>query len=91
MKDELTSFRENISVAVIRVWVTGAVQMALSRPDLRDECNAVQVKYTNQKRIVLMNDAGSSIHAIDQMKPCFFWIKSSARRAFGGCLGSKRR
>ena len=21
----------------------------------------------------------------------FFWIKSSARRAFGGCLGSKRR
>ena len=44
----LTSFRENISVAVIRVWVTGAVQMALSRPDLRDECNAVQVKYTNQ-------------------------------------------
>ena len=45
---KLTSFRENISVAVIRVWVTGAVQMALSRPDLRDECNAVQVKYTNQ-------------------------------------------
>jgi hypothetical protein len=24
-------------------------------------------------------------------KPVFFWIKSSARRAFGGCLGSKRR
>ena len=21
----------------------------------------------------------------------FFWIKSSAKRAFGGCLGSKRR
>ena len=24
-------------------------------------------------------------------KSCYFWIKSSARRAFGGCLGSKRR
>ena len=24
-------------------------------------------------------------------RPCFFWIGSSARRAFGGCLGSKRR
>ena len=24
-------------------------------------------------------------------EPIFFWIKSSARRAFGGCLGSKRR
>ena len=23
--------------------------------------------------------------------PCFFWIKSSAKRAFGECLGSKRR
>ena len=26
-----------------------------------------------------------------QKEPCFFWIKSSAKRAFGGCLGSKRR
>ena len=24
-------------------------------------------------------------------EPVFFWIKSSAKRAFGGCLGSKRR
>jgi hypothetical protein len=24
-------------------------------------------------------------------RPCFFWIKSSAKRAFGECLGSKRR
>ena len=24
-------------------------------------------------------------------RPCSFWIKSSAKRAFGGCLGSKRR
>ena len=32
-----------------------------------------------------------SIHAFGSEKPCFFWIKSSARRAFGGCLGSKRR
>ena len=26
-----------------------------------------------------------------QKKSDFFWIKSSAKRAFGGCLGSKRR
>ena len=32
-----------------------------------------------------------SIHAFDRKRPCFFWIKSSAKRAFGGCLGSKRR
>ena len=25
------------------------------------------------------------------IKSCFFWIKSSAKRAFGECLGSKRR
>src|SRR6056297_484868 len=27
----------------------------------------------------------------DTRQSCFFWIKSSARRAFGECLGSKRR
>ena len=27
----------------------------------------------------------------DVKQSCFFWIKSSARRAFGECLGSKRR
>ena len=26
-----------------------------------------------------------------QKECCSFWIKSSAKRAFGGCLGSKRR
>ena len=29
--------------------------------------------------------------AIDSQMSFYFWIKSSARRAFGGCLGSKRR
>ena len=52
--------------------------------------NVVQVKYTNQKRDDLRVVAGS-IHAFDRKKIFFFWIKSSARRAFGGCLGSKRR
>ena len=28
---------------------------------------------------------------LDRRKSISFWIKSSARRAFGGCLGSKRR
>ena len=28
---------------------------------------------------------------ICRRKSDFFWIKSSAKRAFGGCLGSKRR
>ena len=27
----------------------------------------------------------------DRQTPVFFWIGSSARRAFGGCLGDKRR
>ncbi len=27
----------------------------------------------------------------DGRKSFFFWIKSSAKRAFGECLGSKRR
>ena len=34
---------------------------------------------------------GSQKDRWPQEKPCFFWIKSSARRAFGGCLGRKRR
>ena len=33
--------------------------------------------YVNQRRLSVKSD--------------FFWIKSSAKRAFGGCLGSKRR
>jgi len=41
----LTSFRENISVAAPRVWGAGADHMPLSRAILRDESNAVQVKY----------------------------------------------
>ena len=28
---------------------------------------------------------------VGEKKSDFFWIKSSAKRAFGGCLGSKRR
>ncbi len=37
-----------------------------------------------------------SIQAFDRKdglrkRSCSFWIKSSAKRAFGGCLGSKRR
>ena len=48
-----------------------------------------QVKYTNQKRSCRTAGAGSML--LVQRKPVFFWIKSSARRAFGGCLGSKRR
>ncbi len=45
LSDELTSFRENNSVAASRVRGAGAIHKVLSRPDLRDECNVVQVKY----------------------------------------------
>ena len=32
-------------------------------------------------------------NSVDRIRkrPVFFWIKSSAKRAFGECLGSKRR
>jgi hypothetical protein len=34
-----------------------------------------------------------SLDGVDgtRKRPVFFWIKSSAKRAFGECLGSKRR
>ena len=35
--------------------------------------------------VVPSQDGGTSIQSI------YFWIKSSAKRAFGECLGSKRR
>ncbi len=60
-----------------------------------------QVKYTNQnvlayaragKVMLLVQRNGQLLPASDLVsEPVFFWIKSSAKRAFGGCLGSKRR
>ena len=43
--------------------------------------------------VACMRVTKGSQYACDELskKPCFFWIKSSARRAFGECLGSKRR
>ncbi len=35
--------------------------------------------------------SGSALRGSAHVKSVSFWIKSSARRAFGGCLGSKRR
>ena len=35
--------------------------------------------------------SSSRIGGRTNIKSFFFWIKSSARRAFGECLGSKRR
>ena len=62
----------------------------------------VQVKYTNfiipfrNDGKVNFNDFWSRKKAyVNQrrlsVKSDFFWIRSSAKRAFGGCLGSKRR
>ncbi len=40
---------------------------------------------------ILINGILSYKRGIPQEESDFFWIKSSAKRAFGGCLGSKRR
>ena len=71
--------------------------------NMRAEKNrVVQVKYTNfiipfwNDGKVNFNDFWSRMKAyVNQrrlsVKSDFFWIRSSAKRAFGGCLGSKRR
>ena len=73
--------------------------LSVSRAEMN---RVVQVKYTNfiipfwNDGKVNFNDFWSRKKAyVNQrrlsVKSDFFWIRSSAKRAFGGCLGSKRR
>jgi hypothetical protein len=48
-----------------------------------------QVKYTNQAGALRSVPRESTTSGPEGL--CSLWIGSSARRAFGGCLGSKRR
>jgi hypothetical protein len=92
--DELTSFRErNISIVwCCRVWQHWS----------RD-----QERYCSKSStLTVCSDcpSGRSLHAwvsirlltpevrwLANQRPCSFRVRSSAKRAFGGCLGSKRR
>ena len=102
-----TSFREiHISFMLIRqcAVICGStakhdtIQVKYTKPCVHS-CTGM-----NTKMYSLTNQEGvREMYAFDQCrrssqkdrrprkKPVFFWIKSSARRAFGGCLGSKRR
>ena len=94
--DELTSYREITTSELLIPQVREDHLAGLSD----QKGNFVQVKYTNL-RASLREDVtiypssepalGWESNAFVPKKLVFFWIKSSARRAFGECLGSKRR
>ena len=95
---KLTSFRENISTAGCPCKgnrrdqngpYPGPVMRQVAVLSKSSTLTKMR-RLRSMQRDILRNVAGS-IHAFDPRKPCFFWIKSSAIRAFGGCLGSKRR
>ena len=87
------------------VFVESFWNRSFPRPPLSmhaEKNRVVQVKYTNfiipfrNDGKVNFNDFWSRKKAyVNQrrlsVKSDFFWIRSSAKRAFGGCLGSKRR
>jgi hypothetical protein len=47
----------------------------------------LSMTFASEKRPPLVTSWGGRV----RRKSVFFWIKSSAKRAFGECLGSKRR
>ena len=71
------------------------VQVKYTNPDVPNGMSIV--RFTDMKRAgkyafdprIRMTVVPASVHRAS--KSCFFWIKSSAKRAFGECLGSKRR
>ena len=95
--DELTSYRE-IKTSVYHADLPSAADLGFDPASMKNE---IQVKYTNRVQICMdlnhnvpvanQRPGRENSMLLVQKKPVFFWIKSSAKRAFGGCLGSKRR
>jgi hypothetical protein len=77
-----------------RLWKSILFQVKYTN---RNESNLIRTLFVaNQRQTTTMYAFWLRAHLFykrvgPQEKPCFFWIKSSAKRAFGGCLGSKRR
>ena len=55
-------------------------------------------RFQDKERESMLSGSGTEVRVVpasrmtnDRLRSVSFWIRSSARRAFGECLGSKRR
>ena len=71
------------------------VQVKYTNPNDRKIVHVLTRTGQSGKSMLLVQNKGSSFLpasvAAKDLWSFFFWIKSSAKRAFGECLGSKRR